>query len=419
MSQKRAPSCETLLKIREAVGTPYYLYDEAEIIRRARSLNRAFAWNPGYREFFAVKANPNPYILDTLKKEGCGVDCASYTELMLSHAVGFTGGEIMFSSNETPANEYELARSLGATVNLDDVSHIDFLRAHGGIPDHICLRYNPGDGVTASNFVMGHPGESKFGMTRDQIFESVRRLTALGVKRFALHSFLVSNATDNEYYPSMARMLFRLALSIYEQTGAVVDMVNLSGGVGIPYHPEDAEVDIEKVGEGVWAAYDELIAPSPLHPIRMASELGRYMTGPAGYLVATVLHEKETYRHYIGLDACAVDLIRPAMYGAYHHITLPQRPDAPCDHVYDVVGSLCENNDKFAVARPLPEIHVGDLLVIHDAGAHAHSMGYNYNGKLRSPEVLLHADGTFTVVRRRETPADYFATLDYPGLPAR
>ena len=417
MHEKTTPSLEVLRAIRDAVKTPYHLYDEAALIERVKRLQAAFSWNAGYREYYAVKACPNPRILEILKAHGCGVDCASLTELMLARAVGFPGDHMMFSSNETPAEEFELARALGATINLDDITHIDFLRAHGGIPERIFLRYNPGDGVTVSNFVMGHPGESKFGMTHDQILESVRRLSALGVRRFGLHSFLVSNALDPAYYPAMARLLFMLALEIYEKTGAIVDTVNLSGGLGIPYRPEETPVDVLRVGADIRVAYEALIAPSPLAPLSIATELGRYITGPVGYLVATAIHEKDTYRHYVGLDASAVDLMRPAIYGAYHHITVPEREGAPCDRLCDVVGALCENNDKFAIRRMLPKIHIGDLVVIHDTGAHGYSMGYNYNGKLRSPEVLLHADGSFTLIRRRETPADYFATLDYPGLP--
>ncbi|MEG2860089.1 MAG: diaminopimelate decarboxylase [Clostridia bacterium] len=413
---KNIPSEKTLRRIAEVMPTPFHLYDEAALLERVRGLKRAFSWNPGFREFFAVKATPNPYLLDVLKGEGCGVDCASLTELMLAKAVGFRAQDIMFSSNDTPASEYVLARELDATINLDDVSHIDFLARNGGIPSRICLRYNPGGNVVIANQVMGRPGESKFGMTRDQIFEGVRRLQAMGVERFGLHSFLVSNATDPMYYPSMARMLFTLAQDLYGALGARVDMVNLSGGIGIPYRPEDQAVDIAEVGRGVKAVYDELVAGTALDPLRVVTELGRYIAGPAGCLVTTAIHEKRTYKHYIGVDASACDLMRPAMYGAYHHITVSGKEDAPLNQVCDVVGSLCENNDKFAVDRPLPQIDPGDLVLIHDAGAHGRSMGYNYNGKLRSGEVLLHPDGTFDIIRRAETPSDYFATLDYKTL---
>ena len=414
---KILPSLQALKRIAQSVPTPFHLYDRGALIRRAQGLNQAFAWNPAYREYFAVKATPNPYLLEILKAQGCGVDCASLTELMLARAVGFQGEQIMFSSNETPAEEFRLARELGAIVNLDDITHIDFLRENGGIPRRICLRYNPGGDVTIANRVMGRPGEAKFGMTREQIFESVKRLSALGAREFGLHAFLVSNTTDPAYYPSMARMLMELALDIHRQLGAKVFMVNLSGGIGIPYRPQDTPVDIAQVGRGVEEQYRALIAGTPLHPMRVVTELGRYMTGPVGCLVATAIHRKDTHKHYIGLDASACDLMRPAMYGAYHHITIPGKEDWPLDHCYDVVGSLCENNDKFAVDRMLPRVDIGDLVVIHDAGAHGRSMGYNYNGKLRCAEVLLNEDGSFQVIRRAETPADYFATLDYSGLP--
>lgn len=415
--KKTAPSQQILRRIAGQVPTPFHLYDQAALVARVRGLNRAFGWNAGFREYFAVKATPNPYLLELLKAEGCGVDCASLTELMLARAVGFRGDQIMFSSNETPAGEFELARELDAIINLDDITHIDFLRAHGGIPKRICLRYNPGGDVTIANQVMGHPGDAKFGMTRQQIFESVKRLQGLGVEQFGLHAFLVSNTIDPGYYPGMARILMELALELYHQLGARIFMVNLSGGIGIPYRPEQEPVDIEMVGRGVEAEYRALIEGTGLHPMRVVTELGRYVTGPVGYLVAAAIHEKNTHKHYIGLDASACDLMRPAMYGAYHHITVAGKEDAPCDHMYDVVGSLCENNDKFAVDRMLPQVEIGDLLVLHDTGAHGHSMGYNYNGKLRSAEVLLCPDGDFRLIRRAETPADYFATLDYPGLP--
>ncbi|MEA4897420.1 diaminopimelate decarboxylase family protein [Bacillota bacterium Meth-B3] len=416
MNDRIVPSKDTLERIIREIPTPFHLYDEAALVRRMRALNGAFAWNAGFREYFAVKATPNPHLLQLMKAEGLGADCASLTELMLARAVGFSGEEIMFSSNETPAEEYRLARSLDATINLDDITHIDFLKENGGIPERICLRYNPGGDYRVANRVMGNPGEAKYGMTRAQVVEAVRRLTALGTKRFALHAFLVSNAIDPAYYPGMARLLMELAIDVHRETGAEVYTVNLSGGVGIPYRPEERPVDIAQVGAGVKAAYDELIAGTALEGLRIATELGRWLTGPVGCLITRAIHEKHTHKEYIGVDASACDLMRPAMYGAYHHITVAGKEDAPADHTYDVVGSLCENNDKFAVDRQLPPIERGDLLIIHDTGAHGRSMGYNYNGKLRSGEVLLKADGSFKLIRRAETPEDYFATLDYPGL---
>ncbi len=413
---KTLPDADTLRAIAREIPTPFHLYDEGALRARARLLKSAFSWNADYREYFAVKANPNPHLIRILQEEGVKVDCASLTELMLARACGFSGDEIMFSSNETPAEEYEYARALGATINLDDITHIDFLKAHGGIPEALCLRVNPGEAFRFGNFVMGHPEEAKFGMTVPQAYEAVERLSALGARRFGLHAFLVSNALMPEYYPELARFLFTLARDIAQKTGAVFDLINLSGGIGIPYRPEDAEPDVIAIGRGVREMYEKIILGGGLPPLRVATELGRWLIGPAGYLVTTAIHEKHTHRDYIGLDACAVDLMRPAMYGAYHHITVVGKEGAPRDHVYDVVGSLCENNDKFAVQRPLPRIEPGDMVVLHDTGAHGRSMGYNYNGKLRSAEVLLRPDGSFRLIRRRETPADYFATLDFPPL---
>ena len=413
---KTLPPVESLREIIREIPTPFHLYDEGMLRRRARLLKRAFAWNADYREYFAVKANPNPHLIKILQEEGVKVDCASLTELMLAKACGFSGDEIMFSSNETPAEEYEYARALNATINLDDITHIDFLKQHGGIPKEICLRFNPGEAFRFGNFVMGHPEEAKFGMTGPQIYEAVERLMALGTERFGLHAFLVSNALMPEYYPELAKLLFRTVKDVSEKTGARFSMVNLSGGIGIPYRPEEKEPDVLAIGEGVRKAYEETISASGLAPLRVATELGRWLSGPCGWLVTTAIHEKHTHREYIGVDSSAVDLMRPAMYGAYHHITVVGKERAPADHVYDVVGSLCENNDKFAVQRLLPKIDMGDLVVLHDTGAHGHSMGYNYNGKLRSAEVLLREDGSFRLIRRRQTPADYFATLDFPPI---
>ena len=413
---KALPPVETLRAIVREIPTPFHLYDEAMMRDRARLLQKAFSWNEGYREYFAVKANPNPHLIQILQEEGVKVDCASLTELMLAKACGYSGDEIMFSSNETPAGEYEYARSMDAIVNLDDVTHIDFLKAHGGIPKEICLRFNPGEAFRFGNFVMGHPEEAKFGMTRPQLLEAVEKLMKLGVERFGLHAFLVSNALMPEYYPELAKLLFRTIKEVSEATGAAFFLANLSGGIGVAYRPEDQEPDVVAIGEGVRRAYEEIIVSGGLPPLNVATELGRWLMGPCGWLVTTAIHEKHTYREYIGLDSCAVDLMRPAMYGAYHHISVIGKESAPKTCVYDVVGSLCENNDKFAVQRALPKIDIGDLVVLHDTGAHGHSMGYNDNGKLRSAEVLLKPDGSFRLIRRRQTPKDYFATLDFPPL---
>lgn len=404
-------SADKLREIAAVYPTPFHLYDEAGIRKTAAQVQKAFSWSENFREYFAIKANPNPHVLKILKDAGCGVDCASLTELMLAKAVGFAGEEIMFSSNMTPGEEFEYARSLGAIINLDDLTHIEFLKQHGGIPEKVCLRYNPGGELHIGNTCMGHPWDAKFGMTRPQIFKAIRLLQAEGVKEFALHALLASNSTDEAYYPAIAKMLFKLAREAHETIGAELFMLNLSGGIGIPYRPQQYPADIEDIGGEVRKLYREMIEPTGMKP-RLASELGRYMTGPHGCLVARAIHQKHTYKEYIGLDACAVNLMRPAMYGAYHHITIVGKEHLPNDHVYDVVGALCENNDKFAIDRPLPHVDIGDLVVIHDTGAHGHSMGYNYNGKLRSAEILLHEDGAFERIRRAETPMDYFATLD-------
>jgi len=410
---QKLPFCpaEKLREIASVCPTPFHLYDEQGIRLTARRVREAFSWNPGFREYFAVKANPNPHILSILKGEGCGVDCASLTELMLAQAVGFRGEEIMFSSNMTPGEEYRLARKMGVIVNLDDITHIDFLKENGGIPEKICLRYNPGGELHIGNTTMGHPWDAKYGLTRPQIFRAIRLLQAEGVKQFGLHTLLASNSTDQAYYPTIAKMLFKLAKEAHEMIGAEFFMINLSGGIGIPYRPQETSADIFEISREVQKLFAEMIAPSGMN-VNIASELGRYMTGPHGCLVATAIHEKHIYKEYIGLDACAANLMRPAIYGAYHHITIAGKENLPNDHIYDVVGSLCENNDKFAVDRPLPKIEIGDLVVIHDTGAHGYSMGYNYNGKLRSAEILLHPDGTFDRIRRAEAPKDYFATLD-------
>ncbi len=397
--------------------TPFHLYDERGIRENARRLRAAFAWNPGYREYFAVKATPTPAILKLLKEEGCGCDCSSLAELIMAERCGITGEDIMFSSNETPPEEFQLADKLGAIMNLDDFTLIEDLeRATGKIPEKVCCRYNPGGvfalGETREGFqVMDNPGDAKYGMTRAQISEAYRVLAAKGAREFGLHSFLASNTLSNEYYPVLARMLFQLALELKEETGCRVTFINLSGGVGVPYHPDQPENDIAVIGEGVRKAYEEILVPAGLGDVALYTELGRFMLAPYGHLVTRAMHEKHIYKEYIGVDACACDLMRPAMYGSYHHITVMGKEHAPCDHKYDVVGSLCENNDKFAVDRMLPKIDRGDLLVIHDTGAHGRAMGYNYNGKLRSAELLLREDGSVELIRRAETLEDYFATL--------
>ncbi len=403
-------------KIIEQYPTPFHIYDEKGIRERARALNAAFAWNRGFKEYFAVKATPNPVILDILKQEGCGVDCSSLTELMMSDKVGFAGDEIMFSSNATPAEDFVLARKLGAIINLDDFTHIDFLeRVTGSIPETICCRYNPGGEFRISTHIMGGPGEAKYGMTPEQIIEAYKILKAKGAKRFGIHAFLSSNNTDNEYYPTLARELFAFAVKVKNETGIKLDFINLSGGVGVPYLPDAEPADIAVIGEGVRKVYEEILAPNGLEP-SIFTELGRYMLAPNGMLITKAIHEKHIYKEYIGCDACAANLMRPAMYGSYHHITVMGKENAPCDHMYDVTGGLCENNDKFAIDRMLPRIEIGDILAIHDSGAHGFAMGYNYNGKLRSAEILYREDGSAKLIRRAETPEDYFATLGVTGF---
>ena len=409
----------TLEKAREiakVIPTPFHLYDEKGIRENARRLYEAFSWNKGFKEYYAVKACANPVLLKILKEEGCGADCSSYTELMLSDACGFGKDEIMFSSNVTPEEDYRLASELGAIINLDDFSDIEILDKLTGIPKTICVRYNPGGRFKLNNAIMDTPGEAKYGFTREQLTVGIKKLMELGAEEFGIHSFLASNTIQNEYYPVLAKILFQTIVELKKETGAKFKFVNLSGGVGIPYRPEQEPTDIYAVGEGVRQAYEEVLVPEGMDDIAIFTELGRYMTGPYGCLVAKAIHEKKIHKNYIGLDACAANLMRPAMYGAYHHITVLGKEDAPCDHRYDVTGGLCENNDKFAIDRMLPEIEYGDLVVIHDTGAHGFSMGYNYNGKLRSAEVLLKEDGSFEMIRRAETPQDYFATFDFLNL---
>lgn len=405
---------EKLEEIVREYPTPFHLYDEKGIRENAVKLKEAFAWNKGFREYFAVKATPNPFILKILKDYDCGMDCSSLTELMMSEATGFTGPDIMFSSNNTPAEEYRYADKLGAIINLDDITHIDFLEESiGYIPETISCRYNPGGLFKISTDIMDNPGDAKYGMTTEQIFEAYKILKSKGAKRFGIHAFLASNTVTNEYYPFLAKVLFELAVRLEKETGADIAFINLSGGIGIPYRPDQEPNDIHVIGEGVRKVYEEILVPAGMGDVAIYTELGRFMLAPYGGLVTTAVHEKHTHKEYVGVDACAVNLMRPAMYGAYHHITVMGKEGAACDHKYDVVGSLCENNDKFAIDRMLPEISRGDLLFLHDTGAHGFAMGYNYNGKLKSAELLLKEDGSVQMIRRAETPEDYFATFDF------
>ena len=413
MKKKPFVTLEQLQEITKTYPTPFYLYDEKGIRENAKALKEAFAWNPGYKEYFAVKATPNPFLINILREYGCGCDCSSMTELMLSEALGIKGEDIMFSSNDTPAEEFAYAAKIGAIINLDDYTHIDFLeKTIGYIPETISCRFNPGGVFQISNDIMDNPGDAKYGMTTEQLFDAYRVLQQKGAKHFGLHAFLASNTVTNEYYPMLAKVLFELAVRLKKETGADIRFINLSGGIGIPYRPDQEPKDIRVIGEGVRKVYEEVLVPAGMGDVAIYTELGRFMLGPYGCLVTKAIHEKHTYKEYVGVDACAVNLMRPAMYGAYHHITVMGKEDAPCDHTYDVTGSLCENNDKFAIDRQLPKIDKGDLLVIHDTGAHGYAMGSNYNGKLKSAELLLKEDGSVQLIRRAETPKDYFATFD-------
>ncbi len=404
---------EQLQEITKSYPTPFHIYDEKGIRENARRLNKAFAWNKGFKEYFAVKATPNPFIINILKEEGCGLDCSSMTELMMAEALNCKGEEIMFSSNATPAEEFEMAAKLNAIINLDDYTHIDYLERIVGIPETICCRYNPGGVFKTANGIMDNPGDAKYGFTKEQLIDGFIRLKEKGAKQFGIHSFLASNTATNEYYPTLAGILFELAVELRDKTGVEIKFINLSGGVGIPYRPNENENDIMEIGEGVRKAFEEILVPAGMGDIAIYTELGRYMLAPFGHLVAKAIHEKHIYKEYIGLDACAVNLMRPAMYGAYHHITVMGKENEPCDHKYDITGSLCENNDKFAIDRMLPRIDIGDFLVIHDTGAHGYAMGYNYNGKLKSAELLLKEDNSVQLIRRAETPKDYFSTFDF------
>lgn len=407
---------EKIIDIAKMYPTPFHIYDEKGIRENAVRLKKAFSWNKGFREYFAVKATPNPFILKILQEEGCGVDCSSMTELLLSEACGFHGSDIMFSSNDTPEGEFTKVRQLEGIINLDDITMIDFLEKECKIPETICCRYNPGGTYKVSNSIMDNPGDAKYGMTKEQLIEAFTRLKTMGVKNFGIHSFLCSNTVTNDYYPMLARTLFELAVEITKKTGVCISFINLSGGVGVPYYPNQQPNDIEVIGEGVRKAYEQILEPEGMGNVAIYTELGRYMLAPYGHLITKVIHEKHIYKEYIGVDACAVNLMRPAMYGAYHHITVLGKEEFICDHKYDVVGSLCENNDKFAIDRMLPKIEIGDYLVIHDTGAHGFSMGYNYNGRLRSAELLLKMDQSVELIRRAETPKDYFATFDFSSF---
>ena len=414
MDKKPFVTLEQLREIERTYPTPFYLYDEKGIRENAARLKQAFSWNRGYKEYFAVKATPNPFLLNILKDMGCGTDCSSMTELMMSRACGFSGSDIMFSSNDTPPEEFAYAEKLGAIINLDDITHIQCLEETlGHIPETISCRFNPGGLFKISNDIMDNPGDSKYGMTTEQIGQAFKILKEKGAKHFGIHAFLASNTVTNEYYPMLAKILFELAVKLKEETGVHIAFINLSGGIGIPYRPDQEPNDILIIGDGVRRVYEEILVPAGMEDVALCTELGRFMMGPYGALVTKAIHEKHTYKEYVGVDACAVNLMRPAMYGAYHHITVMGREDEPCTRMYDVVGSLCENNDKFAIDRMLPEIRKGDLLFIHDAGAHGFAMGYNYNGKLKSAELLLKEDGTVEMIRRAETPEDYFATFDF------
>jgi len=402
-------------EIADQFGTPIHLYDEQGIRQNIRRLREAFSWCAGFKNYYAVKAAPNPYLLEILKEEGCGGDCSSLAELALCDAVGITGESIMFTSNDTPAKEYARAKELGAVINIDDITHIDYIHQHVGLPELVCFRYNPGP-LREGNVIIGKPEDAKYGLTREQLFTAFTKCKELGAKRFGLHTMVASNELNAEFFVETARMLFELAVEIQAKCGIRLELVNLGGGIGIPYRPGQQPVDLARIGRGVKDAYEELVVPAGLHPLKVLMENGRMVTGPSGYLLTRAIHEKHIYKDYVGVDACMANLMRPGMYGAYHHITVLGKETAPADTTVDVVGSLCENNDKFAVDRQLPKIAVGDLLVIHDAGAHGHAMGFQYNGKLRSAELLLKPDGSVKQIRRAETLGDYFATLDYAGL---
>lgn len=417
MNEKKLPfTAEQLEEIIAQYPTPFHIYDAKGIVDNVRKFIKAFDWAPHFKEYFAVKATPNPYIMRLLQKEGVGADCSSMAELVLCEKVGITGDEIIFSSNDTPYEEYAKAMELGAVINLDDITHVAYLEAHGPLPKRLCFRYNPGSLKEGGNDIIGLPEEAKYGMTGDQIVEAINYCKEHGVERFGLHTMVVSNELDPNGLIGTASLMFDLALRVKAETGVEVDFIDLGGGIGVPYKPEQTAVDFGVLSAGIKKVYEEKIVGNGHQPIALAFECGRMITGPYGYLVTTALHRKDIYKHYIGLDACMANLMRPALYGSYHHITVVGKENAPKDHVYDVTGSLCENNDKFAIDRELPKIDIGDRIVIHDAGAHGHAMGFNYNGKLRSAELLLNADGSVTQIRRAETLDDLFATIDFSKL---
>ena len=414
MAEKTLPF--TKLELEEIIAhypTPFHIYDEQAIRNNVRKLLAAFSWAPGFKEYFAVKATPNPHILKILQEEGVGADCSSLPELILSKQSKIVGEDIIFSSNDTPAEEYQAAKDLGAIINLDDISHIEYLEKHVGLPELISFRYNPGPLLEGGNDIIGYPEEAKYGLTRKQIFEAYKIIQSKGVKRFALHTMVISNELNPDSFVATAAMMFDLVVEVYQKLGIRIEMIDLGGGIGIPYRPEQQAVDLDAVSQGVRKVYEEKIVANGLHPLKITMECGRMITGPYGYLVSTVLHKKEIYKNYVGLDACMANLMRPGLYGSYHHITVAGKEALPLDHVYDVTGSLCENNDKFAIDRNLPRIDIGDIIVMHDAGAHGHAMGFNYNGKLRSAELLLTADGAVKMIRRAETIEDYFTTLNF------
>ena len=416
MEKKPFVTLEQVEEIVETYPTPFHLYDEKGIRENARKLKKAFAWNKGFKEYFAVKATPNPYIMKILKEEGIGADCSSYTELLMADAVGLKGHDIMFSSNVTPKEDFIQAAKQDVIINFDDLTHIDFYGEIADFKETMSCRYNPGGDFTLHNEIMDSPKDAKYGMTKDQLKEAFTKLKAKGVKHFGIHAFLASNTVALGYYPKLAKILFETAVEVRKETGVHIAFINLSGGVGVPYRPDQEPNDIIAIGEGVRKAYEEVLVPEGMDDVAIYTELGRFMLAPYGALVSQAIHEKHIYKEYIGLDACAANLMRPAMYGAYHHITVLGKEDEPCNYKYDVTGGLCENNDKFAIDRMLPKINIGDYLYIHDTGAHGFAMGYNYNGKLRSAEILLKEDGSYQLIRRAETPADYFATLDFEGL---
>ena len=420
MEKKPFVTLDQIKEITKTYPTPFHIYDEKGIRENVQKLKQAFSWNKGFKEYFAIKATPNPFLISILKEYGCGVDCSSMAELYMAEKMGFSSKDttdgIMFSSNATPAEEFVYAKELGAIINLDDFTHIEFLEKTAGIPERICLRYNPGGTFSISTTIMDNPGDAKYGLTKAQLFEAYKILKEKGVKTFGIHAFHASKTVTNEYYPTLARELFELAVEIKNELGISLSFINLSGGIGIPYRPDQEPNDILVIGEGVKKVYDEVLVPNGLGDVALFTELGRFMMGPYGGLVTKAVHEKHIYKEYIGCDACACNLMRPAMYGAYHHITVLGKENEPCDHMYDVTGSLCENNDKFAIDRMLPKIDIGDYLFIHDAGAHGFAMGYNYNGKLKSAELLLKEDGSVQLIRRAETIKDYLATFDFTDI---